>query len=179
MTSISYTKGDLLTSDERVIAHGCNTRGRMGAGIAGQVAARFPRAKQAYMEAVMAGDFRLGSAQRVFAADALRVVPGGRPGVPVSPTKEIYNLGTQREPGADATEWGVFLSFANMAESCFQFGIQRVGIPRIGCGIGGLTWEQVAPRIERAIAASSHPSLEIVVYDFVQAGVFSCSEKAA
>lgn len=151
--SITYKVGDLFESTEPALAHGCNTHGVMGAGVARIVRQRHPEAFYAYTQACDMGRFRLGSALPVYSS------PAGDRG------RWIYNLATQVNPGADATLWGVFLSFANMAEDARVRGIDAVGIPRIGCGIGGLTWDNVEPTINAAISQSTHPGLNIVVYD--------------
>lgn len=153
--NFTFTTADLLTAGPPVIAHGCNTRGAMGAGIAAQVAQRYPLARDQYAAACRRNEFIIGQAQLVHVLDATCV----------KTDRVIFNLGTQRNPGADATYWAVFLSFANMAEQCAVLGIDLVGIPRIGCGIGGLQWDRVADRIEAAIQRSTHPGLTIAVHD--------------
>lgn len=126
----------------------------MGAGVARLVRDKYPDAYVAYKSACDSGAFRVGSAQGVW------VEPG------VTSDRLVYNLGTQRFPGADATAWGIFLSFANMAEDAYNRGLHAVAIPRIGAGIGGLNWDaDVAPAIAEAVRRSSHPNLSIVVYD--------------
>ncbi len=152
---ITYKIGDLLEAPEMALAHGCNCQALMGAGVARLVRAKYPAAYSAYLAACMDGSFQVGSAQPVWADP---VVSKG--------DRLIYNLGTQHFPGADATAWGVFLSFANMAESAVRLGINTVAIPRVGCGIGSLTWSiDVEPAIIEALDRSSHPNLSIVVYD--------------
>jgi O-acetyl-ADP-ribose deacetylase (regulator of RNase III) len=152
-----YKIGDLLLSDEKAIAHGCNTKGAYGAGIAGQIAKRFPKAKDMYLSDL--NNFKLGSVQTVWCLDRISRDDEGGPR-----TKWIFNLATQRNPGADASLWAIFLAFANLAEACYE-GFSRIAIPRIGCGIGGLEWDQVGPTIKRAIECSSTPDLVIAVYD--------------
>lgn len=154
---ITYRTGDLLAADEIAIAHGCNCQGMMGAGIARTVRANYPDVYAAYYGACIRGEFRLGSAQGVWADPSQGFAP--------IPDRLVYNLGTQQNPGADATVWAIFLSFANMAEDAKSRHINTVAIPRIGCGIGGLTWHEVEPAIAQAIEYSSHPNLSIVVYD--------------
>ncbi len=154
MTTITYKTGDLFQAREVAIAHGCNTQGVMGAGVARRVRDLYPTVYERYAASCYDGQFRVGTAQAVWAdpdrdaADRL-----------------IYNLGTQHFPGADASIWAVFLSFANMAEDAHTRHINTVAIPRIGCGIGGLDWNEVAPAIEQAVEYSNHPHLSIVVYD--------------
>jgi len=127
---VTHVVGDLLKSDERFIAHGCNTRGAMGAGIAGVIARAYPEVERVYAEHCRTRDFIVGTCQAVIVDER-----GFR--------RTVFNLGTQRYPGKDATYWAVMLSFGNLFEHCVSHGISRVGIPRIGCGIGGLDWNSV------------------------------------
>jgi O-acetyl-ADP-ribose deacetylase (regulator of RNase III) len=150
----SYKTGDLFEANEAAIAHGCNTQGVMGAGVARLVRDNYPSVYREYRLACNGRSFVVGTAQAVWSdprEDA--------------DDRLIYNLGTQRHPGKDATVWGVFLSFANMAEDAFARGINAIAIPRIGCGIGGLKWPDVFEAIEEALDRSTHPNLSIVVYD--------------
>jgi len=159
MSTLSYKVGDLMQADEQAIAHGCNTQGLMGAGVARLVRSHYPDAYDKYKTACFDGTFRVGTAQGVWTDPFLS---NGK-------DRLVYNLGTQRLPGADATEWAVFLSFANMAEDAYARGVNAIAIPRIGCGIGGLKWEDVHEAIESSIHLSSHPTLSIVVYDLLGA----------
>ena len=145
--TIDYVVGDLIESGEPVIAHGCNTVGVMGAGIARVVKAAWPEVYDQYDAACADGTFDAGSAQRCVGAN----------------DRTVYNLGTQRNPGASATYWLVFLSFANMFESMKTWGHGRVAVPRIGCGIGGLDWSGVEGAIEAALD-NVGAEIEVVVY---------------
>jgi len=147
--AVNYVIGDLLESDEQVIAHGCNTQGVMGAGIAAAVAAKYPEVERAYRVACRAKDFRVGSCQDVYLAPESRLV---------------FNLGTQRYPGKDATYWAIMLAFGNMFEYCKVMNIKRVGIPRIGCGIAGLEWPTVEWVINGIINDWVNDAPEVVVY---------------
>lgn len=129
--SVVHVVGDLLKSDEQFIAQGCNTKGAMGAGIAGSIARLYPEVERVYAAHCRTRDFIVGTCQAVTVDDVTVV------------RRTVFNLGTQRLPGADATYWGVMLSFGNLFEYCVAHGITRVGIPRIGCGIGGLDWNSV------------------------------------
>ena len=128
--SVVHVVGDLLKSDEQFIAHGCNTKGAMGAGIAGVIARAYPEVERVYSAHCRTRDFMVGT--------CLPVTVDER-----DFRRTVFNLGTQRLPGADATYWGVMLSFGNLFEYCVAHGITRVGIPRVGCDIGGLDWNSV------------------------------------
>ncbi len=133
-------RGNLLEAGERVIAHGCNTRGVMGAGIAGQIAKRWPEVLLA--NRLMYRDhFPPGAIQPVrLNPDRLGTTP-----------EYVVNLATQIDPGPCARLHLVRLAFSNLAEWCACAGVHRVAIPQIGCGIGGLSWGEVEPTIEDAI----------------------------
>lgn len=145
---IQHVVGDLLESDEEIIAHGCNTVGVMGAGIALAVKRKWGEAiYDPYEFACADGEFIAGAAQRVDVGD-----------------KVIYNLATQRDPGRSARYWWVLMSFANMFERMHMMGDPaRVAVPRIGCGIGGLEWSGVEHAI-RAAQVNADDSPIVVVY---------------
>lgn len=148
---IEYVTGDLLKSDETEIAHGCNTIGVMGAGIARVIAERYPIVRHQYQQECIRSDFHLGSAFPVV------IMENGT-------VRTIWNLGTQRQPGADASLWGVMLSFGNMMERLVRWKVERVAIPRIGCGIGGLKWNDVARTIEQVQHFVGDKAPLVVVY---------------
>jgi len=146
---IQIIKGDLLASDERFIAHGCNTMGAMHAGIADQIRKKYPLVFHAYKRELSG-----------------RFVPGYAQMVAVGPERTVFNLATQDYTGPHARlEW-VYLAFRNMAEICAVYNIQRVAIPEIGCGLGGLSWSDVEMSILSATAFSvtRGNNLEIVCY---------------
>lgn len=122
---ISFTEGDLFACGIPDIAHGVNCRGVMGAGIAVQFKARYPGMYDSYRRRCLR---RSG------------MIPGD-----VMPWKHddgrvIFNLATQDRPGADAKPWMIAAAVGRMiTEADHDFGITRIALPMIGCGIGGLT----------------------------------------
>lgn len=143
-----HETGDLLDApEEQIVAHGCNTVGAFGAGVAGQIARRLPDVARMYKEAA---PHQLGAAQLTY--------DGGR---------WVFNLMTQRLPGANARLSAITTAFTNMAEKIHRRDdLPRiVAIPRIGCGIGGLTWQEVEPAIVNGVLDSSINHLTIVVYN--------------
>jgi O-acetyl-ADP-ribose deacetylase (regulator of RNase III) len=49
---IQYKKGDLLKCEEKILMHGCNAQGVMGAGIAKAIRDKYPEAFEQYKKAV-------------------------------------------------------------------------------------------------------------------------------
>jgi O-acetyl-ADP-ribose deacetylase (regulator of RNase III) len=113
--------GDLFMFDVDAIAHGVNCRGYMGAGIAASFKQRFPQMFQEYRKHCLDGTLH----------------PGGiyayRHG-----HRYIYNIASQRDPGATArVEW-LRLGLHIMLFHASRNNVQTIAIPWIGCGIGGL-----------------------------------------
>lgn len=131
--SITYVKGDLFAANERAVAHGANCRGLMGAGVAKIVRERYPLAFSEYTFACNKDQFYPGVAQPVVCpepeSDELTMV---------------YNLATQNAPGANARIEYVAQSFRNMFRHMQFVGNNRIAMPKIGAGIGGLEWASVA-----------------------------------
>lgn len=150
---IEHKRGDIFQFGERVLAHGCNCLGLMGAGIAKEIAARFPIALHKNKIAVKAGVFVPGYAQFV---------------VDEENDQCIYNLATQLQPGRVASEPRLdycYLAFANMLNHAMRNRISRIAIPRIGAGIAGLQWEDVESMLDHAFGVThTENEITVVVY---------------
>lgn len=133
-------KGDLFTTDAVALGHGCNVRSVMGAGIAKVFKEKFPKNYGAYSNACAAGLLQPGEAFIYF-----------------EDNKYVANLSTQREPGPDASYEWVLYAAADAALQLAGKGVDRLAIPMIGCGIGGLEW----PGVEHILRA-----VEIIVPNF-------------
>jgi O-acetyl-ADP-ribose deacetylase (regulator of RNase III) len=120
-------KGDLFSTDAEAIGHGVNTKGVMGAGIAVAFKEKFPKNYQAYHNACVTGLFLPGETFVFKEGDLF-----------------IANIASQNQPGANA-KYDLLLHAA--VDAALQltdlYGINRLAIPLIGCGIGGLEWDGV------------------------------------
>jgi O-acetyl-ADP-ribose deacetylase (regulator of RNase III) len=131
---ISLT-GDLFNTDAPYIGHGVNCQGVMGAGIAKTFREKFPNNYKVYKEWCDNGTLRPGG---------FLLVPEELDGQ----TRLIVNIASQFMPGADATYENIALAFwkfsqdASRPDRLKRFG-NRIAIPEIGCGIGGLEWSKV------------------------------------
>ena len=130
----THTTGDLLTLGLPALAHGCNCRGSMAGGIARQVRVRWPALVREYERRCLAGEFRLGD-----------VMPWETDEGVV-----VYNLATQVERGADARLEAVGTTVRAALADAVERGIGRLGVPRLGAGIGGLGWADVREALEEA-----------------------------
>ena len=141
---IEEVTGDLFASDLPALAHGCNCRGVMGAGIARQFAKRWPAMYDEYRKWCRTGQLIPG---RIMTWQA----PSG---------VTVFNLATQLDPGPTATLEAIGQSVTRMVRVAGASGIPAVGLPRIGCGIGGLDWDEV----KRVLTWCQLPSVRLVVY---------------
>jgi O-acetyl-ADP-ribose deacetylase (regulator of RNase III) len=146
---VEYREGDLFDqSDVYAIGHGVNCKGVMGAGIAVLFRRKYPEMYKQY----------------VLWCDTGVLKPGGcMPWMPweTDPGHFVFNIASQNEPGADATvQWLVQGVEAAIAQAK-KIGLNKLAVPRIAAGIGGLTWEEVKETFE--VIGNSHEDFTLVV----------------
>lgn len=146
--TIREARRDLLASGADALVNTVNTVGVMGKGIALQFKQAYPGNFRAYAEACRRG----------------QVIPGhmfvwhtgqmGSPRFIVNfPTKRHWRDGSRIEDIRDG--------LLDLAKFIGDHGVTSIAIPPLGCGLGGLRWEDVRPLI---VAALEHVDAEIVLY---------------
>ncbi len=130
-----YRVGSVLDTDAPALGHGVNCVGVMGAGVAAVIRARWPRMFPVYRQACLDGTLSPGGA-----------LPWatGEPGV-----KVVYNMASQKRPGRCARIDLVEQAGAATLRDASARGYDRVAIPKIGAGIGGLDWSAVQDVLAR------------------------------
>ena len=133
--------GDMFASGAPAIGHGVNCHGLMGAGVAKIIRARYSDAMfDGYRTACRTGALRPGMT-RVWDRD---------PDMPL-----LANIASQDQPGAHAQLDLLDSAIRAALDAVEAAGLDRLAIPRIGCGIGGLEWVDVQRVLETAAADSS------------------------
>ena len=143
-------QGDILQANAQALVNAVNCVGVMGRGIALQLRHAYPDNFRAYAQACRQGV----------------VVPGQMfihaTGQPAGPT-HIINFPTKRhwrdKSRLDDIETGLLALVAAVE----RLGIRTIAIPALGCGLGGLDWAVVRPRIERAFA--DRAGVEATLYE--------------
>jgi O-acetyl-ADP-ribose deacetylase (regulator of RNase III) len=134
---IRYVQGDLLSSDMAIIAHGCNTQGVMGSGIARQIRDKWPNVYAAYRQLYEQQGLALGTIQAV-------PTPDGR---------LVVNCMTQASFGRDGQQHVDYDAIASCIQALDQVaadrGVPEIGLPKIGAGLGGGDWRIIEGIIER------------------------------
>lgn len=132
-TCVIHRHGDLFTSDAPAYGHGVNCAGVMGAGIAKQFRNRFPGMVTPYRQLTETGQLRPGEVYAYTPHPSFE-----RPRV-------IYNMASQDLPGKHARLDWLTSAGTITADDAVRRSFDRVAIPLIGCGIGGLDWSAVEP----------------------------------
>lgn len=128
--TIEFIDGDLFNYPGLdAICHGCNTQGFMGAGIAKEFAKRYPEMYRAYkfLCKKQENGLQLGDCFAFKNKDG----------------KFVFNLMTQINVGANARYMAIKKSVGEMINFARENKIKTIGVPAIGCGIGGLEWKNV------------------------------------
>lgn len=153
--TLQLTQGDLLQADVEAIVNTVNCVGFMGRGIAAQFKRRFPENFRAYAAACKRGEVEPGK-MLVFATGQL------------TNPRFIINFPTKRHwRGASRIE-DIDSGLGALVKEVEDHGLRSIAIPPLGCGLGGLAWREVRPRIERAFAAL--PEVSVLLYEPAEAG---------
>ncbi len=146
---IQYQQGDVLKSNAFVISHGCNCRGGFGAGIAYQIAKKYPHVREAYLAKYRETDsWKLGDVQFV----------------PLDDTKTsfIANCATQdtyRGPGVHFNEQ----AFKTCMEKVKQFANGKsIAMPKIGAGLARGNWERIEVILNQVFDANDHVTVYVL-----------------
>lgn len=137
MGKIKYVVGDLLTSDEKFIVHGCNAKGKFRSGFAKGVRELYPNCYKAYMKEYETNGLTMGS---------VVVYQDPKNGV------TIYNAITQPTFGYDGqqyVDYGAIKTALIRADDHATGG--RLAMPKIGAGLGGGDWKIISEIIELCV----------------------------
>ena len=145
--SLSYKVRSLIEAfkdgEVNVIAHQANCFNKMGSGIAPQIAKAFPKAKEADDNTVKGDHRKLGSVSRANVSEGY-----------------IYNLYGQYYPGKNTDYAALRQALRHMASQLYLLkGSAKIGLPKIGCGIGGGDWEIVSDIIKEELSG-----FEVIIY---------------
>ena len=152
---IELTKGNLLDAPAEALVNTVNTVGIMGKGIALQFKQAYPQMFRAYERDCKAGEVKLGKVE-VFDLGGLA---GGPRWIINFPTKGHWRTGSRM---AD-----IETGLQDLVTTIKRLHIRSIAVPPLGCGNGGLDWNEVRPRIESAFAELP----EVCVLVFAPGGV--------
>lgn len=147
---IKLVTGNLLDADVEAVVNTVNTVGVMGKGIALQFKRAFPENFRAYERACKHGEITLG---RVFVHDNQSL--HGPRFVINFPTKSHWKGSSRLED--------IRTGLRSLTETIKNLGIKSIAVPPLGCGLGGLSWNDVRPMIEKALEPLS--GVQVLLYE--------------
>lgn len=133
---IEEASGNLLEARVDALVNTVNTAGVMGKGIALQFKRAFPDNFRHYQRACRAGQVTIG---KMFV----------HPVQSLSGPKFIINFPTKRHWKSRSRLEDIEAGLHDLREVVKRLGIRSVAVPPLGCGNGGLDWEDVYPLIRR------------------------------
>jgi O-acetyl-ADP-ribose deacetylase (regulator of RNase III) len=141
--------GNLLEAQVEALVNTVNTVGVMGKGIALQFKHAYPDNYRAYAKACRENKVRLGS---MFTHNL-----GG-----LRDPHYIINFPTKRHWRGKSRIEDIKIGLAALVEDVKRLGVRSIALPPLGCGNGGLTWQQVYPLIVEAFAVV--PGVQVFVF---------------
>ncbi len=147
---IEITRGNILKADAEALVNTVNCVGHMGKGIALQFKKAYPPNDEAYRKACNAKEVKPG---RMFVYET---------GSLLNP-KYIINFPTKRHWRGPSRMEDVKAGLKALNKEVRERGIKTIAIPPLGCGLGGLDWNEVRPRIEQAFAEL--PEVKVLLFE--------------
>jgi len=127
---VKYVNGDLFDSDANILAHGCNTVGGYGSGVAKLMAENFPAAKMSYYNKYNGEGWKLGDVQFVL----------------VGSLKYVVNCATQQEyypRNRVHADYDAIRTCMEKVKNFAKVGGLTIAIPKIGAGLAGGDWNTI------------------------------------
>ena len=150
---IELKTGDILGTDAEALVNTVNCVGFMGRGLAQQFSKAYAPNLKAYQAACKRGEVTPG---RMF------IHATGQ----MTNPKFIINFPTKRHWKGKSRLEDIEAGLVDLVVRIQELGIRSIAIPPLGCGLGGLDWDQVRPRIEKALVLLP----DVQVYLFPPAG---------
>ena len=147
---VELTRGDILAADAEALVNTVNCVGIMGRGIALQFRKAFPENYKAYKALCNRKGLQPGM---VFVHDLGRLVN----------PRYVINFPTKRHWRSKSRIDDIEAGLDALVEEVRKRDIHSIAVPPLGCGLGGLSWREVRPRIEAAF--SGMPAVHVLLYE--------------
>jgi O-acetyl-ADP-ribose deacetylase (regulator of RNase III) len=146
--TIERAYGDLIAANVDALLNPVNTVGVMGKGLALQIKTAFPDVFDEYARACKCREVNVGRVHVVRRSTSPQFVIN-------FPTKAHWRNPSKLEY--------IDAGLADLISRVRDLGIRSIAIPPLGCGLGGLDWNEVKPRIIEAFRAV--PDVRVVLFE--------------
>ena len=143
---ITFVKGNLFDSAAQVVTNTVNCVGVMGKGVALEFKNRYPALFEDYRA-------RCGRSE----------VRPGEPYLWEDDRVQVLNFPTKRDWRENSRLEDIEQGLQYLAKHYQDLGIQSLAMPALGCGNGGLRWEDVRPLITKHLGHLT--DMDIYVYE--------------
>jgi len=144
---IQYIKGNIFTSNAKVIVNAVNTVGVMGKGIAADFKKYYPDMFKQYKKLCDDGKFNVGELYLY-----------------KTPNKWILNFPTKKHWRGRSTLDYIEEGLNKLVNDAIKLQITDIAMPKLGCGNGGLEWDsEVKPLIEKYLKKAP---INVSIYDY-------------
>lgn len=147
---LTLMRDNLLAAPAEALVNTVNTVGIMGKGIALQFKQAFPDNFAAYHAACRRNEVRPG---HMFVVQTNQLVG----------PRLIINFPTKRHWKGKSRIEDIDSGLVDLARVVREYDIRSIAIPPLGCGFGGLDWNDVRPRIEATFEQC--PNVHVFLYE--------------
>jgi O-acetyl-ADP-ribose deacetylase (regulator of RNase III) len=147
---IKYKRGDLLTCEAEAVVNTVNCVGVMGRGIALQFKKQYPENFEYYEAVCKRNELSLGK-MLLYEINSL-----------VNP-RFIINFPTKHHWRGFSRIEDIEMGLIDLLRVIQTHSIRSIAIPPLGCGLGGLDWIDVKPKMESAFAHL--PDVDFLIFE--------------
>jgi len=147
---IEFSRGDIVKADAEALVNTVNCVGIMGRGVALQFRKAFPSNFR---------DYKASCDRKQLHPGRMLVHDLGRLANP----RYIINFPTKRHWRGKSRIQDIEVGLTALIEEIRARNIRSIAVPPLGCGLGGLDWDEVHPRIEQDFQAV--PGVRVLLFE--------------
>lgn len=168
--AIERATGDIFAQGVEALVNTVNCKGVMGRGIALEFKKRYPKNFQAYQEActrdeVQPGKMFVFELEPTCRQPALSSMTDDRDTEQPPKPRYIINFPTKRHWRAKSLMEDIDSGLDALRQEIVDRDIKSIAIPPLGCGLGGLQWDDVRPRIAEMLDKISDGDIDAVILE--------------
>lgn len=147
---IEIVEADIFSYELEAIVNPVNCVGVMGKGLALKFRKKFPEIYTPYRKACNLGHLEMGKVQIIQ--------------VNSSKIRYVVNFPTKKHPSMRSSLRGISQGLDELVRKVDKYQIESIGIPALGCGLGGLRWKVVRPVLREKMNPLVASGVQVVVF---------------